>query len=211
MTDADLENKVDTLIATLENEQDKEKSEDEVKKARKAALKSTLDHMDDEGKEKLLKSIEEDDDESEEVKEAAQEIREDEEKKAKKSRKANESEEDKAKDEIIKKMESRMRAQAEQIIGLQAGTKSQMIDEMLFAKEMAGESDIKLQVYGAQLKAKSFEEIESLHKDNETYILAAKRAKENPIKQGEHFAFMGSVNTAQMTKVSDILNGGGVN
>ena len=214
-----LNSKVEDLQSQLKASEDKEKTaqhEGEIQGARVAAIKTAMDQMDGDQKIDFRSSINACSDEG--MKKAIKEIPE-EKTKTSKSKKGRGKEEDDDSDKKAKTADDdddddankNMMAREEnekltaKVKKMEAKMALPIVEKLLKARQVSGMSDVNLQVYSAQLKGKSLDEIEVLYASEKTMIDALTSTEETP---GVHIPFNASTKITKMQSVADTMSGG---
>ena len=214
-----MSSEVDTLIAKVENLEEKLKSaeenktkevqEEEKTEAKKATFKAALENMDEKQKAATLKSIKAQDDED--MKKIANDY-EDKHMTSKKSRKAMEDEDkdgnDDKKDDEKDKLEAKVRNLTSRISDYEATEKTKLMTELTALKSSLI-VNLDEDIYKTKLSAKTFSELKTMVDDRKDEFLALQAVDKQPEKK--HFGFSAKTqNTQKLTSASSILTDGGI-
>ena len=214
-----MSSEVDTLIAKVENLEEKLKSSEENKTkevqekektdAKKATFKAALENMDEKQKAATLKSIKAQDDED--MKKIANDY-EDKHMNSKKSRKALEDDDkdgnDDKKDDEKDKLEAKVRNLTSRISDYETTEKTKIMTELVALKSSLI-ANLDEDIYKTKLSARTFAELKAMVDDRKDEFLALKAAEKQP--EQKHFGFSAKTqNTQKLTSASSILSEGGI-
>ena len=217
-----MSSEVDTLIAKVENLEEKLKSSEDNKNkevqekektdAKKATFKAALENMDEKQKAATLKSIKAQDDED--MKKIANDY-EDKHMNSKKSKKAMEDDDKDVNDDDKKgndkekdKLEAKVRNLTSRISDYETTEKTKIMTELVALKSSLI-ANLDEDIYKTKLSARTFAELKAMVDDRKDEFLALKAAEKQP--EQKHFGFSAKTqNTQKLTSASSILSEGGI-